>query len=345
MKFNNIYKGKTILVTGHTGFKGSWLCIWLEKLGANVIGYSNGMFRNDYIFKNSMLADKIKSYYGDIRNYRKLHEVAMETKPDFIFHLAAQALVRKSYDNPLETYTTNSIGTTTVLEIIKNCDFIKGGVFITSDKCYMNIEKDEGYREEDRVGGIDPYSSSKACAEIIIETYKKSILKEKFIASVRAGNVIGGGDFSEDRLIPDCIRAIQNNETLIVRFPNATRPWQHVLEPLSGYLLVGQKLLEGDKKVCQAWNFGPEIESVITVKDVISKITNNVIYNEQETNKHECIKLSLNIDKAKILLGWKPKWNVNTAIKKTVDWYNRAYRKENVYNLCLEQIGEYSKNE
>jgi CDP-glucose 4,6-dehydratase len=345
LNLNNIYTNKTVLITGHTGFKGAWLSIWLNKLGAKVIGFSLEKWDNDYLFNHGQLSEKIVDERGDINDLKRIKEIFEKYNPEIVFHLAAQPLVRESYDIPVETFNTNIIGTVNVLECIRNSNSVKAGVMITTDKCYKNKEKDEGYTEEDELGGHDPYSASKACAELVIDSYRKSFFENKYIASVRAGNVIGGGDYSKDRLIPDCVNHIKNNEEIIIRNPTATRPWQHVLEPLYGYLLLGTKLLNGNKQFCQAYNFGPEKESIISVKEIVEKViqtwgSGNWADLSREAKKHETKTLSLNISKIKNELGWVPKWDIDETIKQTVEWYINPDSNLK-YELCLEQIKEY----
>ena len=353
--FNNIYKNKTVLVTGHTGFKGSWLSIWLKELGANVVGYSLDPYTEKDNFVLSNLQNKIVDIRGDIRDKKHLEEVFEKYKPDFVFHLAAQPLVRLSYEQPLETYEVNVIGTINVMECIRKTPETKIGIMITTDKCYDNKEQVWGYRENDALGGYDPYSSSKGAAEIAINSWRNSYFNskdynnhKKSIASVRAGNVIGGGDWALDRIIPDCIRALENNENIGVRNPKAIRPWEHVLEPLSGYLLLGQKMFEEENKYSEAWNFGPELNSIVPVWEIGELIIKNYGRGELEdkSNKdevHEAKLLALDISKARFKLGWKPTWNIEKAIEKTVEWY-REYNSKNVYELCVKQIEEFMKN-
>ncbi len=352
--FNNIYKNKTVLVTGHTGFKGSWLSIWLKELGANVVGYALNPYTEKDNFVLSNLQNKIVDIRGDIRDKKHLEEVFEKYKPDFVFHLAAQPLVRLSYEQPLETYEVNVMGTINVMECIRKTPETKIGIMITTDKCYDNKEQVWGYRENDALGGYDPYSSSKGAAEIAINSWRSSYFNpkdynnhKKSIASVRAGNVIGGGDWALDRIIPDCIRALENNENIGVRNPKAIRPWEHVLEPLSGYLLLGQKMFEEENKYSEAWNFGPELDSIVPVWKIGELIIKNYGRGELEdkSNKdevHEAKLLALDISKARFKLGWKPTWNIEKTIEKTVEWY-REYNSKNVYELCVKQIEEFMK--
>ncbi len=330
------YEGKRVFITGDTGFKGSWMAYWLLKLGAEVNGYSLPPNTSPSHFH--LLKSSYKTTYCDIKDLDSLKKAINEFKPEIIFHLAAQSLVRQSYIDPIETYQTNIMGTAHVLEASRDSDNLKSIVIVTTDKCYENNEQESGYIETDRMGGFDPYSSSKGCAELIVHAYRNSFFNisdfnkshNTLIATARAGNVVGGGDWSQDRLIPDIVRSAVKNETTIIRYPNATRPWQHVLEPISGYLLLGQKLLDGKAKFSGAWNFGPEEDEVLSVKDVISlaKVAwndINYVVDTSNTHWHEANLLSLNIDKAKDSLGWFPKWNSQTAISKAIQWYKEFY--------------------
>lgn len=352
--FNNIYKGKTVLVTGHTGFKGSWLSIWLKELGANVVGYSLDPYTEKDNFVLSCIGSKITDIRGDIRNKEKLKEVFREYKPEFVFHLAAQPLVRLSYEQPVETYEINVMGTINILECIRNCNQTKVGIMITTDKCYENKEQLWGYKETDQMGGYDPYSSSKGAAEIAIASWRRSFFNPsdyrnhgKAIASVRAGNVIGGGDWAKDRIIPDCIRALENNKEIEIRNPRSVRPWEHVLEPLNGYLMLGEKMYGEPLKYSEAWNFGPNLSSIVTVWEIAEKVINNygsgdLVDVSDCMALHEAKLLSLDIAKARFNLGWAPILNINETIKYTVEWY-KEYFNNNVYELCVEQINRFTK--
>jgi CDP-glucose 4,6-dehydratase len=353
--WNGFYKGKNVLITGHTGFKGSWLAIWLTHLGANVIGYSLEPHTPQDNFVLSDLEHKITHYIGDIRNSETLQAVFESHKPDIVFHLAAQPIVRYSYTNPVLTYETNVLGTLNVLEAIRHTPQTKTGIIITTDKCYKNKEWIYGYRENDELGGFDPYSSSKACAEILVSSYRDSYFNTnefekhgKIIASVRAGNVIGGGDWADDRIIPDCIRAIIANKPIVLRSPFSIRPWQHVLEPLYGYLTLAQRAYAHGKLYSGAWNFGPNNNGVTTVEDLVTTLIEAYGSGEidiQNTNKlHEAAILLLNSDKSNKLLGWRPKWSVPETVEKTVEWY-KSYQFEDVYHLCTEQIEEYCNSQ
>jgi CDP-glucose 4,6-dehydratase len=339
--YNRIYSGKTILITGNTGFKGSWLANILIRLGANVIGYSLQPNTSPNHFQ--ILGLDYQTYYGNINNLRKISEVIEIHKPDIIFHLAAQPLVRESYNNPVDTYLTNVIGTANVLESARISKTVKAIVVVTTDKCYENNEQNYGYVETDRMGGYDPYSSSKGCVELLTSSYRNSFFNLSsfgidhytLIASARAGNVIGGGDWSDDRLIPDIIKAALNKKEVIIRNPLSTRPWQHVLEPLNGYLLLGEKLLNGQKEFASGWNFGPEEDKVLQVQEIIklSQLNwENITYKieNEKNNLHEATLLSLNISKAKKYLDWKPIWNNEKSVEKTIKWYKNYYLKRTI---------------
>ncbi|WP_432665327.1 CDP-glucose 4,6-dehydratase [Wukongibacter baidiensis] len=348
----DFWKKKKVLITGHTGFKGSWLSIWLLELGAEVIGYALPPYTSKDNFVLSNLGSKIVDIRGDIRDYIKLKGVFDECNPEIVFHLAAQPLVRESYKNPLETYQVNVMGTVNTLECIRTSKSAQIGVMITSDKCYENKEQVWGYRENDELGGYDPYSSSKGCSELVIKSWRNSFMNPsnyavhgKSIASVRAGNVIGGGDWSKDRIVPDCIRASEENRDIKLRNPNAIRPWQHVLEPLCGYLLLAEKLQSFPKALCGAWNFGPTFDSVITVKELAERIVRSYgkgeVLSESKGNTfHETNLLTLDISKATRMLGWYPKLDIEQTIDLTVDWY-KNYKKADLYDLCKKQINNY----
>lgn len=351
------YKNKTVLVTGHTGFKGSWFSIWLNLIGARVIGYSLDPYttRDNYVLSN--ISDKIIDIKGDIRDEMSLASVFYNHKPEIVFHFAAQPIVSISYSNPRETYETNFMGTVNLLECARKAESVKVVVIITSDKCYENKELIWGYRENDALGGYDPYSSSKAAVEILVASYRNSFFNPtnfeihgKSISSVRAGNVIGGGDWSTSRIIPDCIRALEKNISIEVRNPLSIRPWQHVLEPLSGYLLLGAKMLEDGRNYCNAWNFGPDYTSQIAVKNIVQLLIDywgygNWKYTKQESiiKNHETNTLYLDCSKSKKILGWYPKLTITEAINLTVDWY-KNYNSKDIYELCVNQITQYMEN-
>ena len=345
----NSYRNKKVLVTGHTGFKGSWLSIWLLQLGAKVVGYALDPVSDKGNFVKSGLADKMTDYRHDIRDFNKVHEIIEKEKPDIIFHLAAQPLVLESFDDPLYTIQTNTLGTANVLEAFRQSESARVLISITTDKVYRNNEWDWGYRENDRLGGKDPYSGSKAAAEMLIRAYEQSFFStgEKYIAAVRAGNVIGGGDWSENRIVPDCIRALENDEQITIRNPYATRPWQLVLEPLGGYLYLGEKLLMNKAEYQGAWNFGPFYSNVVPVERlvqaIIEKYGKGRYHIQTSDNVHkESSLLALDISKAMNRLKWKPVLDFDETIEFTVNWYNR-YRSDDVFDLCCKQIKEYER--
>lgn len=351
--FDGFFKDRRVLVTGHTGFKGSWLSIWLQGLGAEVIGVGLDPATPRDNFVLSGIGDKIKDdIRADIRDGERMKEIFAKYQPEIVFHLAAQPLVRLSYEIPVETYETNVMGTINILEAIRATDSVKVGVMITTDKCYENKEQIWGYRENEPMGGYDPYSSSKGAAEIAIASWRRSFFNPdqyqthgKSIASVRAGNVIGGGDWALDRIIPDCIRALEAGRPIDIRSPNSIRPWQHVLEPLSGYMLLAKKMWESPTEYCEGWNFGPRAESISTVWEVATKVIENYGSGElrdlSDPNAlHEAKLLMLDISKAKFRLGWEPRMNINQTIVLTTDWY-KEYRNMPVHDLCLRQINEY----
>ena len=334
--FSNIYVGKRVFVTGHTGFKGSWLVYWLKKLGAEVCGYSLEPPTNPNHF--DLLNLDIRSEIADIRNLDYFKRVLAHFEPDIVFHLAAQPLVRLSYKEPVQTLETNIIGTANVFEACRETESVKAIVNITSDKCYENKEWIWGYRENDPMGGYDPYSASKGCAELIANSYRNSFFNlndygvkhNTLLASCRAGNVIGGGDWADDRLIPDIMKAASKNKIVDIRNPYATRPWQHVLEPLSGYLQIGQKLLEREKVFAEAWNFGPGDQGNVSVGDVadsLMKYWNKIKFdiNQDVGAPHEAGLLKLDCSKAHCKLGWKDVWNAESTFEKTVNWYKNYY--------------------
>lgn len=352
--FDNFYKGKKVLITGHTGFKGSWLSIWLHELGAEVVGVALAPSSDKDNFVLSDIGSKIKAdIRTDIRFAQKIKEIFIRYQPEIVFHLAAQPLVRLSYEQPVETYEANVMGTIHVMEAIRVTRSVKVAVMITTDKCYENKEQLQGYKESDPFGGYDPYSSSKGACEIAIQSWRKSFFNPKdygkkhivSLASVRAGNVIGGGDWAKDRIIPDCIRALEAGEVIDIRSPRAVRPWEHVLEPLSGYMMLAQKMWDNPTKYCEGWNFGPEDDSVSTVWEVAAELVKNFGFGELKDSSelnavHEARFLMLDINKAKIHLGWKPRLNMQQCITLVADWYKR-YKTDNVYNLCIEEINKF----
>lgn len=349
--FNNIYQGKRVFLTGHTGFKGSWLALWLTSLGAKVCGYSLAPNTNPSMFTELGIENRIeKSVIGDILDEELLNKTFQEFQPEVVFHLAAQPLVRLSYAEPVLTYKTNVIGTLNVLEAARRCESVKAFVNITTDKCYENKEVSRGYREDEPMGGHDMYSSSKGCVEIMSSSFRRSFLQNGYaMATARAGNVIGGGDWALDRLIPDCVRYINAGEKIEIRNPVAVRPWQHVLEPLSGYLLLGEKLLEYGADYADGFNFGPNEDSVLKVAEVAQKVTEfygrgDVVVHKRD-DLHEANLLMLNIEKAEKVLGWIPTYTANEAIKKTVEWYKHFYAKNiDMYDFTIEQIKNYEES-
>lgn len=349
--YGNFFEEKNILVTGHTGFIGSWISIWLIELGANVTGYALSPLTENDNFVVTNLRNKMDSIIGDVRNYDDLKKVFKKSKPEIVFHLAAQPIVLKSYNSPKETYDINIGGTVNVFENFRKCDSSRLLINCTTDKCYENKEFLEGYKEDDRLGGYDPYSSSKACSELITSAYrrsffsKKSILINKKVSSVRSGNVIGGGDWQEDRLIPDCMRAIMKNEDIIIRSPNAIRPWLYVLESIRGFLDLTKKMGESEENFTGAWNFGINKKFVFKVEDIINKIIhylgrgNFQIKTQPNCNKlHETTSLLLDCTKAKNLLGWKPELDIEKVVKFTCDWY---MQKNVDYDFDVKQIKAY----
>lgn len=350
--FDDIYKKKRVLVTGHTGFKGSWLCAWLLQLEAEVCGFSIDVPTSPSNFDVLGLKGRLKHLQGDIRNREELLGAVKEFQPDIVFHLAAQSLVRKSYKDPVTTFETNVLGTMNVLECMRQSPSIQVGVIITSDKCYRNVEWPWGYRENDLLGGEDPYSASKGCAELVIYSYINSFFQDSpRIASARAGNVIGGGDWAEDRIVPDAVRAWSKGKPVVIRNPDATRPWQHVLEPLSGYLWLGAKLWEENSAaVGQAFNFGPGASVNQSVAQVLSNMTNHwpgakwKVEQIEGHNQKEATLLKLSCDKALNLLIWKAVLSFEESTAMTIEWYWNYYEngKDPMLSLTTRQINDYS---
>ena len=347
------WRNKKVLITGHTGFKGSWLCIWLSKMGAKVSGFSlKESVSNPSMFSILNIEKLVNDERGDISDYETCLGAVKNNEPEIVFHLAAQPLVKLSYVDPLETYNTNIIGTANILEAIRNCESVRTIVAITTDKCYENIEEDYAYVETDPLGGYDPYSSSKACAEHVASAYYRSFFKQKNIglATARAGNVIGGGDWSADRLIPDMIKFWSKNEKLVIRYPLATRPWQHVLEPINGYLLLAEHLWGNSSEFSGGWNFGPDQYSVKTVQDTVELATK--VWGDyadwessNDNHLHEANLLQLNSDKANSRLGWHPTFNFAEAVNNTIYWYKTYYtNKQNIIEYTLNQILEYESS-
>lgn len=351
---SSFWKDKRVFLTGHTGFKGGWLALWLSMMGAKVTGYALAPNTSPNFFDATKLKEDLEqSYIADIRDLEKLQKAISEAKPDVVIHMAAQPLVRYSYVNPVETYATNVMGTVHVLESIRSVPSVRAAVIVTTDKCYENQEWVWGYRENEPMGGYDPYSNSKGCAELVTSAYRQSFfppeLYEKHnvaIASARAGNVIGGGDWSEDRLIPDAIKAFEANQTLLIRNPLATRPWQHVLEPLSGYLVLAQALYQRGVKFNGAWNFGPRDEDARSVQEVISLLINSwsapAKWSQDASDQpHEANLLKLDCSKANQLLKWQAQWGLEQAIEKICEWQSAFGKQANMKVLSQDQIRAY----
>jgi CDP-glucose 4,6-dehydratase len=343
------WKGKRVFLTGHTGFKGSWLSLWLVSLGVEVRGYALNPPTVPSLFNEAKVNSIIDSQIADIRDQNTLYESMTKFNPDILIHMAAQPLVRYSYNAPIETYEVNVIGTAKVLEVARSCSNLKSIVNVTTDKCYENDERSEGYKEDDPMGGYDPYSSSKGCAELVTSSYRRSFLQDQGVglASVRAGNVIGGGDWADDRLIPDILRSFEKNYPVVIRNPKATRPWQHVLEPLSGYLILAEKLYKNQNKYSEGWNFGPnegDVKPVDWILDrMISKWPNSSWELDKNSNSHEAGFLKLDILKAKSKLDWHPVWKLGYTLEKIIDWHGAWLGKENMQALCLAEIEEYTR--
>lgn len=346
--FADNYRGRRVLLTGYSGFKGSWLALWLQELGAVITGIAlpNEEHRPNHW---GMLNLPVEEHHIDIRDLASLQRVFYQAEPEVVFHLAAQSLVRRSYQDPIETWSTNVIGTVNVIEACRQTQSVRSVVVVTSDKCYENREFFWGYRETDALGGHDPYSASKAGAELVAASYRRAFFTadtSPLLATARAGNVVGGGDWSEDRLIPDLVRAIDSGNSLNIRFPQAKRPWQHVLESLSGYLLLGQRLLEGRRDCAHAWNFGPEPEGNRTVAQVLDSLQKHwpkLLWQVSDTPQpHEAGLLFLDNTQARYGLNWQPVWNLETTLAKTAEWY-RAWL-ENEQIISREQLIEYASD-
>jgi CDP-glucose 4,6-dehydratase len=345
------WRGKKVFLTGHTGFKGSWLSLWLTSMGAKVTGYALAPITKPNLFDVLAIDTLVeKSHIADIRDLAGLQKAMSEAKPNVVIHMAAQPLVRYSYTNPVETYATNVMGTVHVLEGTRTIESVRATIVVTTDKCYENKEWVWGYRENEPMGGYDPYSNSKGCAELVTSAYRHSYFSNpnstNKVASVRAGNVIGGGDWSEDRLIPDAIKAFEANKPLILRNPLATRPWQHVLEPLSGYLILAQALYEQGSAFASGWNFGPRDEDNRSVQEVVDLLISGWgekarWEKEGSEQPHEAHLLKLDCSKARTQLGWIPKWNLETATQKIVEWQKAFQAKENMQEASLAQINQY----
>lgn len=353
----NEYKGKRVLITGHTGFKGAWLAFVLCELGANVIGYSLESPTTPSLFNLCKLEERIISYIGDIRDYKYLSEVFIKSQPEIVFHLAAQPLVRESYLHPLETYEINVMGTVHLLECIRNTSSVESVIIVTTDKVYQNDGRKEGYIENDELNGFDPYSNSKSCADIISQSYVNSFLKDKKIplSIMRAGNVVGGGDFAKDRLLPDCFRAVQSNDKVIIRNPSAIRPFQHVLEPIMVYLLIGLRQIE-DYSVAGNYNIGPDENDVKSVTDMLmyfQTIWNtrkygktmpfDWLYKNDNSNMHEASVLLLNCTKVRNTFGYQPQWDTYQAVYKSIEWFECYLSGKDISHCMRNQLLSYIK--
>jgi CDP-glucose 4,6-dehydratase len=343
------WKKRRVLVTGHTGFKGSWLCIWLQMLGAEVTGCALEPPTEPSLFKVADVANGMDSGRADVRDLDAVTSIMRRSSPEIVIHMAAQAVVRKSYSDPVETYSTNVMGTVNVLEAVRSCDSVRAVLVVTSDKCYENKERMQGYREDEPMGGQDPYSSSKACAEILTAAWRHSFMKKAGVAlaSARAGNAIGGGDWAADRLVPDFLRSLDKGEPLRIRSPEAIRPWQHVLDPLSGYLRLAECLFTEGFAYAEGWNFGPADEDAKSVRWIVEHLV--AAYPgvswacEKESPLHEAQYLKLDASKARSRLGWKPRWRLETALNKTLEWHGAWRQGKDMPAVSIAQISEYTK--
>lgn len=352
----SFWRGRKVFITGHTGFKGGWLCLWLQSLGAEITGFSLEPPTSPSLFEVARVGQGMSSIIGDIRDGEVLSRAMNEARPEVVIHMAAQPLVRYSYDHPVETYSTNVMGTVHLLEAVRAVGTVRSVVVVTSDKCYENKEWVWGYRENEPMGGYDPYSNSKGCSELVVSAYRSSYFNpdayEKHgvaLASARAGNVIGGGDWAGDRLIPDILRAIETLSPVLIRSPRSIRPWQHVLEPLSGYLLLAERLYQGGAEYAEGWNFGPADNDARSVEWIVEKLCN--IWGEGAAwrldtvvGPHEAHYLKLDCSKAQNVLGWKPVWNLETTLTKIVDWHQSATSGEDMRAETISQIKEFQRN-
>ena len=346
----DFWRGKRVLVTGHTGFKGGWLSLWLQEMGAKIYGLSLPPPAGQSMFEAASVASGIQSHLGDIRQLEKVREVVLDCQPEVVFHMAAQPLVRASYNDPVETYSTNIMGTVNVLDQLRRVDSVKSVVNVTTDKCYENSETIWGYRENEPMGGHDPYSSSKGCSELVTSSYRRSFFKYKDIglATARAGNVIGGGDWSADRLIPDILRAFELSQPILIRNPNSIRPWQHVLEPISGYIRLAEVLYQNPKKFSTAFNFGPsdaDAKPVSWIVDYLVTSRPGVVdwHADNGNHPHEANYLKLDISKAADQLNWRPRWSISKALQVTLDWHSEWLSGNNMRAVTLAQIAEFTE--
>lgn len=346
------WKGKKVFLTGHTGFKGSWLSLWLQSIGSEVKGYSLLPPTTPSLFNEARVGSIMNSQIGDIRNLESLKQSMKDFNPDILIHMAAQPLVRHSYADPIETYSTNVMGTVNVLESSRYCTNLKSIVSVTTDKCYENREWPWGYREIEPMGGHDPYSSSKGCAELVSSAYRRSFFTSNDtanIATARAGNVIGGGDWAEDRLVPDILRSFEKSQPVIIRNPLSTRPWQHVLEPLSGYLILAENLYNNGKEYAEGWNFGPNDSDCKPVSWILDRMVKNWGPGaswelDKKNNPHEAGYLKLDCSKAADKLNWQPNWNLEHTLKLIIDWHTSWINGNNMQDKCLLEIESYNKN-
>jgi len=345
------WKNKRIFLTGHTGFKGSWLSLWLHNMGAEVKGYALAPVTEPSLFEVADVEKHISSDIGDIRDLPTLKKSMMDFNPDILIHMAAQPLVRLSYKEPIETYETNVMGTVKVLEAARSCPNLKAIVSVTTDKCYENKEWVWGYREDEPMGGFDPYSSSKGCAELVTSAYRRSFMQEKGVglASARAGNVIGGGDWSDDRLIPDILKAFEQHDAVVVRNPKSTRPWQHVLEPLSGYLVLAEHLYKTPSEFAEGWNFGPQESDAKPVDWILNRMVKkwqgDASWRLDDGNHpHEAGYLKLDVSKAKARLNWQPTWHLDDTLDRIVRWHQAWLDGADMNELCLKEINDYMRD-
>ncbi len=347
----DFWRGKRVFLTGHTGFKGSWLSLWLQSMGAHVQGYALPPPTQPALFEEATVAQAMLSTVGDVRDLSHLTEAMRRFAPEIVLHMAAQPLVRLSYAQPVDTYATNVMGTVHLLEAARLTDSVRVVLNVTTDKCYENQEWHWGYREDEPMGGHDPYSNSKGCSELVTSAYRRSFMAERGIAlaSARAGNVMGGGDWAQDRLVPDILRALEKQQAVLIRNPHAIRPWQHVLEPLSGYLCLAQHLSASGQAFAQAWNFGPRDEDAQPVQWIVQRMTQAWSQGAtwqvaQGDHPHEAHFLKLDISKARAELGWQPRWSLDTALQKITEWHQAWLAGRNVRELCLSQIAQYQES-